>query len=262
MSNTNQNNMDKLIHHENVTAIVKVAELLARTGWWMSPDRTLDQDKRTAQNFARIMAGAELGIPPMRSMQSVHIIKDKTSLHYALVAGLIRKHPLYEYDVIERSNETCILEFFREGKSLGKITKTISQFQDKIKDDSEWSRDPATMLFARAITNGTNTYCPDVTMGAIYSPQEFDEEVSLEEPEDTSFEIVEEPFTDDERKKLHMLGSMLYGELWNEKRPPLVEFYTNNRTSSSQEMTKKEMLDLIVGLDKQLKEKEEPMITG
>lgn len=252
--------MDKLIHHTNISAITEIADILASTGWYLPPDRSLDEKKRKAQNFARILAGAELGITPMRSMQSVHIIKDKTSLHYALVAGLIRQHAHYDYKVLERSETTCIVEFWRGNDKLGQITKTIAQYKDKIKPDSEWERDPATMLFARAITNGTNTYCPDVTMGAIYAPQDFDQVTP--EPEETSFEVVEEAFTEDERKKFHMIGQMLYGEKWDEERAVIVKWVTNGRTESSQEITKAEMLKLISRMDEKLKENEEPMITG
>jgi len=52
-------------------------------------------------------------------------------------------------------------------------------------------------------------------------------------------------------KKLNTLGSLIYGDKWDDKRPELVEKLTKGRTKSSKELTMAEALTLITGLEKE-----------
>lgn len=253
------------IKQADITNFIEIAKQLAITGYFLDEDRSLDPQKLQARAFARIMAGHELGIGPMASMQNVHIIKGKTSLGYSLVGGLIRRHPLYDYDVTEHSKTTCTIEFYRiegqEKKLMGEpITWTIEMAKraDLVKPNSGWVKHPEDYLFARAMTAGARRYCPDVFMGAIYTP----EELQQEETEDAAFTIItEEPFTEEERKTFHAIGSFLYADDWDNKRHVLVSAITEGRTESSSDLTRSEMQRLIAGMNEQ-KAKQTPQMIG
>lgn len=256
------------IRQADITNFIEIAKQLALTGYFLDEDRSLDPQKLQARAFAKIMAGHELGIGPMASMQNVHIIKGKTSLGYSLVGGMIRRHPAYDYNVTEHDDKKCTIEFYRiEGQEktlMGEpITWTIEMAKRAglVKESSGWVKHPEDYLFARCMTAGARRYCPDVFMGAIYTPEELRHEIQKEETEDAAFTIVtEDPFTDEERKTFHAIGSFLYADDWDTRRHELVAAITKGRTESSSELTRSEMQRLIAGMNEKKQEQTPQMI--
>jgi len=62
--------------------------------------------------------------------------------------------------------------------------------------------------------------------------------------------------TDVMKKKFHMLGSKLYGDEWDDKRPQLVTAVTHGRAISSNDLYRAEMQHLIDGMEEKLNAKE------
>ena len=162
---------------------VRIAKSFAMTGWFGLQG---DMNQRTAQAFAKLMTGAELGLGPMASMRCIHALSDgKIELHAILVAALIRRSPKYDYKVLTRNNQECKVEFFNtEGEEP--ISLGISHWDlDRAKQaelgksrngkKTNWQKHAQSMLFARCMTDGERTYCPDVVMvGPLYGIGEID----------------------------------------------------------------------------------------
>ena len=133
--------------------------------------------KDEAQAVVKIIYGQELGISPAASMSGIHIIKGKPVLSATALAGLIKsRRPLYDYRVLELNNTCCELEFFEQGKSVGKSSFTLEEARiaEVTTSNSNWKKYPKNMLFARAISNGARLYCPDIFTGSpVYTPDEM-----------------------------------------------------------------------------------------
>lgn len=147
--------------------------------------------KTQAQAVVKIMAGAELGLPPIASMQGIHVIQGKPTLSANLMAGAVKRSGRYDYRVLDLTDLRCEIVYFQREKSdwqeIGRTTFT--------KDDAvragvkNMNAYPRNMLFARAMSNGVRFFCPDVFYGPVYTPEEFggvtDESGALVETVDT-----------------------------------------------------------------------------
>lgn len=143
-----------------------------------------------SQAVVKVLYGQELGIAPVTAMMSIHIIEGKPAPSANLLAAMIKKaRPLYDYRVAELSNARCELVFFERGEEVGRTTWTVEDarraglYDRKNRDGSpgNWQKYPRPMLFARAISEGVRTYCPDLFGGApVYTPEELGAQVNPE----------------------------------------------------------------------------------
>lgn len=137
-----------------------------------------------AQAVVKVLAGRELGLGPIASMTGFHIVEGKPSMSANLYASFVRRHPHYDYRVRENTPERCVVEFlyYRFGKSqpgepesLGKETWDAARVKAAgLGTKKNWLAYPQAMLFARTISSGVRTYCPDVFHGATYVEGELD----------------------------------------------------------------------------------------
>lgn len=58
-----------------------------------------------------------------------------------------------------------------------------------------------------------------------------------------------------QRKKFHAAGSALYGDEWDDKRAELVEYFTDGKSKSSNDLTYEQLGKLIDGFNEKLKER-------
>lgn len=122
---------------------------------------------------AVILAGRELGIGPVTSLNKIHIVKGKVCVSAEIMAACIKNSKDCDYLIRKHTKSECDIEFFRNGKSSGHSTFTIDDAkQAKVyKDDSGWMKYPRNMLYARAMSNGARWYCANHISGA-YIPEE------------------------------------------------------------------------------------------
>lgn len=128
-----------------------------------------------AQAIVKVMAGAELGLPPFASMSGIHIIQGKPVLGANVIATLVKNDPRYNYRVTVCDNKDCELAWFEDGKQVG-----VSRFSwDEAKSagltgKDNWAKYPSDMLFARAISRGARRFAPGIFGGApVYTPDEM-----------------------------------------------------------------------------------------
>lgn len=144
--------------------IQSVGQIFAKSGFF-------SDTRDAAQAVVKIMAGAEMGFGPMASMTGIHIIKGKVGISANLMAQAIKRSGRYDYKVRKLDTEVCEIEFFEKGQSVG-----VSAFtrQEAVKAGTQnLDKFPRNMLFARALSNGVRWYCPDVTSGPAYTPEEL-----------------------------------------------------------------------------------------
>ncbi len=145
------------------------AKAYAESGYW--PDV-----KQMAQALVKVEAGRELGLPALVAMSEVHVIDGKPSLGAGALAPLVKAHPRYDYRVTLITNLQCAISFIdrTSGEVLGDSVFTIEDAGTAgLLNKGPWKQYPRNMLFARAISNGVAWFCPDVTMGRVYVPEEL-----------------------------------------------------------------------------------------
>lgn len=137
------------------------------------------------QAMTKIMAGLELGIPPITSLAQINIIKDKPTASAALIGAMIKRDIKYDYRITEATDAKSTVEILEriDGKliTIGTASFTIDEAKTAMllgKDN--WKHYPSDMLFCRALTRAARRFCPDSFMGSIYTPDELGEETTPE----------------------------------------------------------------------------------
>jgi hypothetical protein len=133
-----------------------------------------------AQAVTKILFGRELGFSPIVSMGGIHIIEGKPALSSNLMATLIKRSGKYDYRVKEWTDGGCVLTFREKNESgkfedVGESSFTIEDGRRAgvVKPGGSWAKYPKAMTFARALSQGLRTYCPDVSAAPIYNPEEM-----------------------------------------------------------------------------------------
>lgn len=154
--------------------IMTLGDVLARSGYFSDV-------KDAAQAIVKVLAGRELGIPPIAAMTGIHIIKDRPTLSATLIAAKIMSSGRYSYRVKILSPTGCTLVIYRGSEQIGESPFSIEDAQAAGlltgPNAHNWKHYPRNMLFARAISNAAKWYCPDLFLGAIYTPEELGAEV-------------------------------------------------------------------------------------
>jgi hypothetical protein len=153
-------------------SINDVAKVMVQSGFFKDL-------KSVAQAAVKIMAGQELGIPPVAAIMGIHIIKEKVSMGANLLASRIRAHG-YDYRVKQLDTKACAIVFLshKEGskrEELGTSEFTLDDAKAAgLLGGDNWRKYLKNMLFARAVSNGVKWFVPDVTGGnPIYTPDEL-----------------------------------------------------------------------------------------
>ena len=154
---------------------IRLGAVLAKSGYFADA-------REEAQAVVKIMKGRALGIDAITALTEIIVIKGKISMSAGLIASLIRSSGKYDYQVRERANTNCRIEFFRSAESLGDINFSMEDARRAglVQKDGMYEKYPANMLFARAMSTGARAYCPDIFCGAVYTPEELGAEINPE----------------------------------------------------------------------------------
>lgn len=144
-----------------------------------------DMDK-ISKGITKIMAGQELGLAPFASMRAVHVIEGNATLSANTMAGMVKSSGRYDYEVKKKEVGECVIDFFeyRNGKRIKIGTESFDEAEAKaagLMGKQNWQKYPKAMMFARCISNGVRTYCPDVFSGMlVYTPDELNARVGAD----------------------------------------------------------------------------------
>ena len=179
---------NQLAVYQNFDSISKAANALQKSGYFK--DVTSE-----AQAIVKVMAGAELGLPPFASMTGIHIIQGKPALGSNVIATLIDNDHRYDYKIKKHDAKECIIDFYRNGELHGTSTFTMDEATTAgLTNNPSWKKFPSDMLFARAITRGARRFAPGIFGGSpIYTPEELGADVDEDGYIDTTHTIITEP---------------------------------------------------------------------
>jgi hypothetical protein len=156
----------------SVNDLARLARVFAASGLF---GRAGNQETQVAECAIRLMAGMEAGFSPFASATGVHIINGRPAFSANLLAQAVRRHPDYDYRVLEKTAQLCRIRFLSRGELLGEELFTIEMAERAgLLKNPTWRSYPEAMLFSRALTAGMRTHCPDALGGhPAYTPEEL-----------------------------------------------------------------------------------------
>lgn len=131
--------------------------------------------KSAAQAITKVLAGQELGVPPMQAMRGIHVVDGNPQLSAGLIAALVKRSGRYDYRLVEANDSACVIEWRQRRDDGGWEVVGQSDFTREeaaaagLDKKANWRTYTEDMLFARALTRGARRYCPDVFGGAVYT---------------------------------------------------------------------------------------------
>ena len=123
--------------------------------------------------LACVIYGAELGLGPMQSLNSIHVIEGRTAMSPELMRAMVARHG-HRIDVIENSSTACEVEGTRSDTgSTAKVRWTMEDAKlAGLAGKNNWKTYPRAMLLARATSELCRIVFPDVIAGLSYTPEE------------------------------------------------------------------------------------------
>jgi hypothetical protein len=136
-----------------------------------------------AECAIKILAGMEAGFGPFASAAGVSVINGRPGFGANLLAQAIKRHPLYDYRVLEKTDQVCRIKFLAGKEELGVETFSMAMAERAgLIKGGPWKQYPEAMLFARALTAGMRTHCPDALGGmTAYTPEELGAQGEIDE---------------------------------------------------------------------------------
>ncbi len=155
----------------NLDELQRMTKMLIASGYFKNV-------KDLAQGCVKVMAGQELGMSPVASLQGIHFVNDRLCYEAVILGSALRRKG-YRYIALAQSDNGASIEFFApDGKSIG-----VSEFTEEharlagLLGKDVYKKYPRNMYWARAMANGCRWYCPDVFGGPVYVPEELGAEV-------------------------------------------------------------------------------------
>jgi hypothetical protein len=140
--------------------------------------------------LACVLYGAELGLGPMQSLNSIHVIEGRTAMSPELMRAMVARHG-HRIDVVENSATACEVKGIRSDTGS---TATVRWTMEDAKlaglaGKNNWKTYPRAMLLARATSELCRIVFPDVIAGLSYTPEEVSSIAGVEYVE----EVTEKP---------------------------------------------------------------------
>ena len=81
------------------------------------------------QAIISILAGREIGLGPLKSLQELYVVEGKVAMSAGLIASMIKKSGKYNYTIDSHDNEHCVLTFTENGEEAGVSSFSIEDAQ-------------------------------------------------------------------------------------------------------------------------------------
>lgn len=191
----------------SVDDLQRLARLFAASGLFGrgNPDALI------ADCAVRLLSGMEVGMTPFQAVTSIYIVNGRPGFSAQALAQAIKKHPRYDYRVVSKSDQACRIAFYESGEKLGEeeFTLAMAERAGLVGKAGPWRQYPEAMLFARALTAGMRTHCPDALGGHTpYTPEELGAQGQIDEQGMVTATVTEVP---PERKMLSSLDELVAG---------------------------------------------------
>lgn len=129
---------------------------------------------KPADVFVTLMAGHELGLPPMASLRGIHVVEGKPVLAAATMVAIVLATGSAEYfQRVAETDDSVTYETKRRGAPAPvRCTWTMKMAQQaKLTGKDNWSKYPRAMLKARCQAELAREVYPDKLAG-VYDPDE------------------------------------------------------------------------------------------
>lgn len=148
-----------------------------------------------AQAITKVLAGAEIGLPPFASMSGIHVIQGKPVLGANVIATLVKNDPRYDYRIKQADDKACVLTWYENGNKVGEAGFTIQEANGAgLTGKDNWKKYTSDMLFARAISRGARRFAPGIFGGSpVYTPDEMGVDTDEEGYIDGTSVTIEQP---------------------------------------------------------------------
>jgi hypothetical protein len=129
---------------------------------------------------AVILAGNELGLPPMTALKSFDIIQGTPALRAHAMRGLLQSKG-HEIELVESDARHCIIRGRRKGaQDWQEVTWTIERAaQLGLVNKPEWKKQPGTMLIARGTGEMARLIASDALYAVPYTSEELRDTTSI-----------------------------------------------------------------------------------
>jgi hypothetical protein len=170
---------------------------------------------------AAILAGQELGLPPMATLRSMDVIQGTPALRAHAMRGLVQSRG-HEVVLVESTAEHCTMRGRRKDTADWQEVEWDLPRAEQLglTGKSEWKKQPQTMLVARATGEICRLIAADVLFAMPYASEELDETAVppamtgprvtaaeiLAEGEPADAELPSDPDTDAEEQAAGELG--------------------------------------------------------
>lgn len=153
---------------KSITEVQSLSELISQSS--LLPDALRG---KPADVIVSILAGAELGMPPMASIRGVHVVSGKPVLAADTMMGLVLASGLAEYFAqVDSTGTSVTFETKRKGAPKAqRCTWTIDDAKKAGIYKNAWLTYPRQMLAARAKAELARAAYPDLLAG-VYDPDE------------------------------------------------------------------------------------------
>ena len=163
--------------------------------------------------LACVLYGAELGLGPMQSLNSIHVIEGRTAMSPELMRAMVARHG-HRIDVVENSATACEVKGIRSDTGS---TATVRWTMEDAKlaglaGKNNWKTYPRAMLLARATSELCRIVFPDVIAGLSYTPEEVSSIAGVEYIE----EVIEKPAAIIEQKVEEIDDEIIEAEIVEE----------------------------------------------
>ena len=198
------NGQNSVVRSSNITAYVSSEDIagIEKTAQHFLTSGLFKDLRSVSQAVVKILKGRELGIGPYSSIDCINVIQGKLVINANLVAALIRKSKIYDYEIVELTPKCCSIIITKDKKPLNP-THTFSIEDAKaagLTRNQTYTAYPRNMLFARCISNASRFHCPDVTHG-VYVPEDFPD---FETPQ--NYEMAISPSEEDRTPKVEIVN--------------------------------------------------------
>lgn len=154
----------------------RLAELLAKSA-------IIPQDLRNKPNDVLVMVllGHELGIGPMQAIRKIDVIKGKPQASAELMVALCKQHPACRYfRYVDKESDDKRATYVTHRVGEDEPTKFTFTIEDAKKlgllGNDNWTKQPKTMLRARASSALARIVYPDIVQG-LYAREEMEDAI-------------------------------------------------------------------------------------
>lgn len=168
--------MSDLVRHGAQLDPMTTAQIFRASG--MFPDIQSEAAAAT-----KIIIGRGLGIGDFDAMSGLHIIKGKAVLSSNLMAAAIKRSGKYDYRVVQSDDTVCTIDFYSGGQKIGSSSFSVEDAKRAGLGGDNWRKYTRAMLFARCISAGYKTHCPDALGAApVYVEAHGETEITEDAP--------------------------------------------------------------------------------